>query len=153
MRDCELAGQEIFSENAPFIYARVFNTPAAVRACRRIPALLWEPKQSGNRSRCNTLDLASKVVWQAFPLHPLWAALTRRKAPATRSLEQRATLTASNAKWIPFGKVRDFIPKTLFSTGQKKRRLRVLRSRLTWDYFLSCASFHSANARCPSSLS
>jgi len=24
-------------------------------------------------------------VWQAFPLHPLWAALTRRIAPAARS--------------------------------------------------------------------
>ena len=67
LRVCELAGQGIFSENAPFIYVRVFHTPAAVTACRRIPALLWEPKQSGNRSRCNTLDFLAKVSVAGVP--------------------------------------------------------------------------------------
>ncbi|MCL2281912.1 MAG: hypothetical protein FWC26_01170 [Fibromonadales bacterium] len=32
----------------------------------------------------------------------------------------KCLLTASNAKWIPFGKLRDFVPKTLLATGQIK---------------------------------
>ena len=82
----KLVGQAIFSENVPFICVRVFHTPAAVTAYRRIPALLWEPKQSGNRSRCKHTRLSreSRVagVPPALPLGGADAPQSARRAVA-----------------------------------------------------------------------
>ena len=78
LQACELAGQAFSSETH---LSSMCGFPYTCRS-DGVPPYPWialEPKQSGNRSRCNTLDFLAKVVWQAFPLHPLWAALTHRK--------------------------------------------------------------------------